>query len=165
MTTTFEGIEQVNTGILTSLQTDLNALVADNELEQIYFQNYSDLSEGIANVPLIQVYWQGHTTPDSIDRHTFRGGIKQIDATFHIDLYLDNRSNIDQIFPQMFPLLNAIDKTLQSQDTKPYFGVSKDVLKAFSIVSAERATFQYETSSDTSRSYPGVRFVISTRLF
>lgn len=165
MPTTFEAIEQINTGILTQLQTDLDLLVANSELEKVYYQDYSDLSEGIANTPLIQVYWQGHTTPDSIDRHTFRGGVKQLDAVFHIDLYLNNRANIDQIYPQMFPLLNAIDKTLQSQNEKPYFGVSKDVLKAFSIVSAERATFQYETSSDTVRQYPGVRFVISTRIF
>lgn len=158
---TFEDIALINTGIYETL------LPADSELA-IYSQNYDAISEGIINLPLYQVYWQNGTVGAAVDRATYRGGVRISDLTFHVDLFVDARSHSDKIFSAIFPLLNSIDEILASQDTKPYFGVltadGNPLIKSYQY-SYERATFVYEQGTDVNRQYPGVRFIINTRVF
>lgn len=158
---TFEDIALINTAIYETL------LPADSELA-LYSQNYDAISEGIVNLPLFQVYWQNGTVGSATDRATYGAGVRISDLVFHVDLYVDARNHSDKIFVSMFPLLNAIDEILSSQDRKPYFGLTRadgtPIIKSYQY-SYERATFSYETGTDVNRQYPGIRFIINCRVF
>lgn len=160
MSSSFAQLAQINTAIYDTLK------VADGLK---YHQNYDKLSEAITNTPLLQVHWSNKTTDVSgtTDRTTFRAGLRQTDMTFYADLYADVLGHINQIFPKIFPLVDAIDTILEDQDGKPYFGLVIDninVIKAFSW-SVEKTTFIYEQQTGTELKYPGVRFTINVRVF
>ena len=128
------------------------------------YQNYDQITEGIAGTPLLRVYWLDKTTDvsGSADRSTFRGGLRQTDMTFVADLYADTRGHINQIFPSIMPLVDNLDTIIEEQNIKPYFG--HDAIKAFQW-SVELTTFVHEQQAGTELKYPGVKFTFNVRVF
>jgi hypothetical protein len=151
----FELIADINTSIHDSLR------VCDEELQK-YSKNYDEIPEGIANLPLLMTYWVSKDTGEANDRATFRGGVRITDLVFFVDLYLDQRYASDQIFPQMFPLIDKIDGVLESFNEKPYF--ANTAIKSYHY-RAEHATFDYEGNDQSTHKYPGVRWTIDIRVF
>ena len=117
-------IEQMNSAIHDTLANNLTTVD--------YTQDYDDLTEGLANTPLVQVYWDALTTVStgsSTDRRTFGGDsnkkpVRSKTFIFHVDLYCDPRAHLDSMFVQMLPIVDEINNILEDQDQKPYFGLS-----------------------------------------
>ncbi|MBK8023517.1 MAG: hypothetical protein IPK19_19310 [Chloroflexi bacterium] len=118
-------------------------------------QDAGDLSEGVIDLPAVQVYWQGSTT--ALDRVTFGAGVRQTRLTFHADVYARQRSHLGEDMAKVLVLAEAVQTVLEAQGRPPFFGLAgiRDLRW-----SAERATFDYGGAA-----YAGVRFVIEVGVF
>lgn len=124
-------------------------------------QSYDELSEGMNDLPALQVYPEmGNQDPSgNADRTTFRAAVRQTELTIFADYYARQRSHIGEDMAALVSGIDAIVDELEKQDTKPYFGL--EGIKAFSW-SFRRVTFVY---GDPQVSYIGARFEIKVRVF
>ena len=130
-----------------------------------YTQNIGTLTEGLANTPCFQVYWEllnPVSEGSSTDRRTFGGDssnapVRTKRLVYHLDVYLDPRNHIDQIFVNMLQIVDAVNDILENQNTKPYFGLAG--IKSYTW-SCERGSTEYANIL-----YPTVRWVIEIYIF
>ncbi|MCK6580361.1 MAG: hypothetical protein L6Q98_19885 [Anaerolineae bacterium] len=117
------------------------------------------LTEGIADLPMLQVYWQSldTSTGSENDRIAMRGGVRVTQCVFHADVYARQRGMISEDAARTLELAEAVQEILEAQDVKPYFGLIG--VKSFRWT-AERVTFDYAGVA-----YAGVRFVITVWVF
>jgi len=127
-------------------------------------QSYNELTEGIHDVPLLQVYWDdlplvdSDSTPGQTDRMTFGGenARRQYTLVYFADLYAASRKEIGEDMGRLLPIVDEFITILESQ-TCPPFGV--EGVKSFQW-SAKRVTFEYNKVK-----YVGARFTLYIRLF
>ncbi len=130
-----------------------------------FAQSYNELTEGINNTPMLQVYWQSHLVdPDSnTAQRSFGGGkegvTRQTSLTFHADLFPRQRSHLDEDMGALLPLVDAIQAVLEAQRLKPYFGLVK--IEAIEGWSAQQVTFEYPNDVK----FLGARYIIRVRVF
>jgi hypothetical protein len=147
----------MNDAIFNTIQDNVTTIDPD------FIQNYNSLSEGLANTPAIQVYWQNFEPVSSgseTDRRTFGGDVKPVrrkDFTFNVDLYCDPIGHLDAVMPQMLPIVDELINILENQDQKPYFGLAD--IKAYTF-EAQRGVIEYANTN-----YPVVQFVINLVIF
>ena len=124
-------------------------------------QSYDELTEGVNDVPMLQVYPEnGNQDPSgNTDRTTFKAGVRQTMLTIHADYYAHQRVHIGEDMAALVSGIDALTDIFEAQDTKPYFGL--EGIQAFSW-SWQRVTFQY---GDPQYSYVGARFIINVRVF
>jgi len=122
-------------------------------------ESYDELSEGLQDMPLLQVYWEAsmQSPPGGTDRYTFQGGVRQSWITIHADYYAQQRSHLGEDMEALVDGIDALTDVLEGQDLKPYFGL--EGIKAFSW-EATRVTFDYAGVL-----YIAARFVIQVRVF
>lgn len=149
-------IAQINSAIHDTFANNLTTID--------YTQDYDTLTEGLANTPLLQVYWNSLnpvSEGSSTDRRSFGSAtVKPIRTKrylFNADLYLDPRSDIDRNFAQMLPIVDEINNILENQDDEPYFGLSG--IKSYTW-SCQRGNIEYAQTS-----YPVVQWVIEIYVF
>jgi hypothetical protein len=148
-------IAQINSAIHDTFANNLTTID--------YTQDYDNLTEGLANTPLLQVYWNTLnpvSEGSSTDRRTFSGGSKPIRTKrylFNVDLYLDPRSDIDRNFSQMLPIVDEINDILEEQDEQPYFGLAG--IQSYTW-SCQRGNIEYAQVL-----YPVVQWVIEIYVF
>ncbi len=146
-------IAEINTAIKDTLA------VADGLVRS---QNYNELSEGMNDYPTMQVYWNSGETDatNAVDRSSFGGGIKppvrQADLQFYVDVYATQRSDLAEDNDKLTTMASNIWTVLDQQVNPPY-GLS--AIRAHHWT-AQRVNFQYGDET-----YPGVRFIISVRVF
>jgi len=142
---------EINTAIATTLGAAASL---------VRTQDYDELTEGMADTPTLQVYWEEELSDPSgtADRTAFRGGIRQTDITFHADIYVNQRANIGEDMGRLYTAKDEIDDILQAQDTKPYFGLTG--IKALMQWSATRVIFSYGGAD-----YIGIRYFIPIKIF
>lgn len=142
--------------ILDAINTTLGAATIVNRS-----QSYDELTEGLHDFPLLQVYPEAGTQDPSggTDRTAFRGGVRQTEFTIHADYYARQRSHIGEDMNALVDGIDALTNIFEAQDTKPYFGL--DGIQAFKW-SWSRAVFTY---GDPNVSYVGARFVLTVRVF
>lgn len=154
----------INTGIHDTFVSDFvfpPALVA--ELVKMTWQDYGDITEGVANTPTIQFYWENMATVSSggdTDRQTFGGSSQPErikDFEFRLDLYLDRSAHMHKVFGHMLPLVDAVNDVFEAQNAKPYFGVAG--IKSFTF-ECERGQIEY-----SKQPYPVVQWLIGIRVF
>lgn len=124
-------------------------------------QSYDELTEGIQDMPLLQVYPEmlhGNAVGET-DRSTFRAGVRQTEIVILGDLYARQRSHMGEDMKAMVDSVDAIVTVIEAQDTKPYFALVG--IKAFSW-RGERVTFIY---GDNQQPYVGMRFYFTLRVF
>lgn len=123
-------------------------------------QGFDELSEGIHDMPLLQVYPEtGVQDPASdTDRTTFGAGVRQTDITIHADYYARQRSHMAEDMAALVAGVDAITNIMEEQDSQP-FGL--EGIKAFRW-HWQRVKFLY---GDPQLPYVGVRFVIVLRVF
>jgi hypothetical protein len=124
-------------------------------------QSYDELTEGVQDMPLLQVYPENGETDiaGNADRTSFRGGVRQAQVVLHADLFARQRSHIGEDMATLLPLVDAVIVRLEAQTVKPYFNL--DGIKAFHW-RWERVTFIY---GDQQLPYVGARFTLTLRLF
>jgi len=158
MASTTVNLSQLNTAIVTTMEELVVAGVV-NKVEDI-----SELSEGIQDQPMMQVYWQSivNDVSGSTDRTTFRGGVRQQDIVFHVDIYAQQRAHIGEDMSAMLTVVDAVIDKLEEQNIKPYFGLTEDAIRPIKAFSwqGDRAEFRYGDYQ-----YVGARFTLSFRVF
>jgi hypothetical protein len=125
-------------------------------------QSYDELTEGIADLPLLQVYpeaW-GPARTGSAHAITGRGGVRNWQGVFHADYYARTRSSIGEDMAVLVPGIDAIEAVLEAQQAKPLFGVAE--IESFNW-EASRVVFRYGT--ETYQQYIGARYVITVRVY
>ena len=122
-------------------------------------QSYSELTEGIEDLPLLQVYPQAGETDiaGSGDRTTFRAGVRQAEVLIHCDVLCRQRSHIDEDMAKTVEMVEAVQVVLEAQDVKPYFGLAG--IKGYHW-RWERVIFPYAGVE-----YFGARFFLTVRVF
>jgi len=132
----------------------------DNSTTLTRSQSYDELTEGIHDTPLLQVYPQsGVQDPDgTTDRTTFSAVVRQTEIVIHADYYAAERgASIGEEMSRLVDGIDAMTEIFEGQDQKPYFGL--EGIKAFAW-RWERVTFDYGGVS-----YVGARFFITLRVF
>ena len=122
-------------------------------------QDAADLTEGMPDLPALQVYWQSLSTDaDSADtdRRTFGAGVRVSRLTFHADVYARQRSHLGEDMARVLELAEAVQTVLENQTT-PLFG--EEHIQSCHW-SAQRVTFDYAGAS-----YAGIRFIIDLTVF
>lgn len=130
-----------------------------------YSQDYDELTEGMQDMPNLQVYWFSGPDTDPTSgsaRTTFKAGVRQKSITFHADLFARQRSNIGEDMSALLPLVDAIHDVLEAQQEQPYFGLEEGAIKAIESWDPRQVVFEY---GDQQIRYIGARFVIKVRLF
>jgi len=142
--------------ILNAIENTLGAAVGMARSE-----SYDELTEGIHDLPLIQVYPEsGAQDPaGTTDRTTFRGGVRQTDLVINVDLYAQQRAHIGEDMSKLVDMIDAMQDIFEAQDIKPFFGLAG--IQAFSW-SWQRVVFQY---GDPLRHYIGARFRLTIKVF
>jgi len=125
-------------------------------------ESYDELSDGLQDLPMLQVYWEATTQspPGGTDRHTFGGSgapVRQSWITIYADYYARQRAHLAEDMKSLVDGADEIQTILEAQDQKPYFNL--DGIQAFSW-EANRVTFDYAGVM-----YIAARFIIQVRVF
>lgn len=122
-------------------------------------ESYNELTEGIHDYPLLQVYWQStvNDVSGNDDRTAYRGGVRQKEYVFYADYYARPRSELKEDNAAVTNGAEALEAVLEAQNVKPYFGLAG--IKAFRW-QGERVAFEYGGTL-----YAGCRYMITLRVF
>ena len=118
----------------------------------LHTQSYDELTEGIQNTPLLQVYPVRGALRAETGQHTFRGVVRINDITIHADVYAKTRVNIGTDMAAVVDLHDDITDVLDLQKTGSPFSVTG--VKAFTY-SWDYAPFEYAGVG-----YVGIRYVM-----
>ena len=132
----------------------------DDATTLVRSQSYDELTEGIHDTPLLQVYPQSGSQDPSgtADRTTFSAGVRQTEVIVHADYYAAERgAGIGEEMARLVDGIDAMTNVIEGQDEKPYFGLTG--IKGFSW-RWDRVTFDYGGVN-----YVGARFMITLRVF
>ena len=137
-----------------AIASTLEAAAGINEV-----QRGETISESIQNYPMIQVYWSAEETDASNDlqQSTFRGGLRQSDQEFIVDVYCAPCAHIGQDLKVQMTCHQAVAAILRAQNTKPYFNLAG--IRSYHW-RAERVTIEYSGVQ-----YAGVRVTVSVRTY
>lgn len=148
--------------IVDSIETTLSAAAS-----LVRSQSYDELTEGIHEYPLLQVYPSANTGTSrgsETDRFSFEGPVpvgavvKHLSVKeyiIHADLYARQRSHINEDMEQLVDTINELEDILDGQDPQSLFGRAD--LFSFRW-SWSQVTFEYAGVM-----YLGARFIITVR--
>ena len=117
-------------------------------------QSYDQLKEGVADTPLLQVYWQ--STDSDPEQLTYRQGVRPTRHVFHADLYARQRSMLDEDMAAVLEMAHAIMVKLK-QGEGPLFDL--EGLRSLTW-RAERVQFEYANAY-----YAGARFLLTVEVY
>ena len=126
-------------------------------------QNYSELTEGINDAPLAQVYWESLNSPGigGMPANTLPTKRFTRDLLFRIDLFVKRRNNLDENMKAVVVWADRLwDKLEETVLVCDYFGDSAIWVTSWS---AQRVVFDYGNTSP-SLLYPGVRCELTVRV-
>lgn len=149
-------IAEINTGIATTLGAATGIVRVQDAAKP---SEDEGLTEGIGDVPMMQVYWNAGVcdSPGETDRRTFGGRVRQAHVTYFVDVYARQRSHLSEDFAAQLELTEAVWNVLEDQQSPPFFDI--DGCKALRW-SAERTIFDYGQVQ-----YAGVRFTVEVWVY
>lgn len=127
-------------------------------LDGLRVQPYDKITEGIPDLPLLQIYLDNAVVDDlgTNAQASFGGAVRRTHAQAFVDGYARQRSHLGEDLRAQMQLIDALDTKLAQQTTVPFFGLS--TIKDFHW-KWERATFSI--GEGTSKiDYAGCRFTI-----
>jgi hypothetical protein len=150
---------QINNAISDTMDEIGTIDIIDGDTVTVYVEGCTELSEGVPDTPLIQVYPETGIVDmiTATDRHTFRGGGRAEEQTWNIDAYATRRAHIGEDFKALLPLIDAVTGKLEEQDVKNYFGLS--AIQSFAWT-WQRSLFVFAQAE-----YVGCRFIVTVRIF
>lgn len=132
-------------------------------------QSYDQLTEGIHDYPLLQVYVENNDVDrgQQTERTSFTGATRQKGYTVYADVYARQRSNIAEDMAQLVTTVDELEDILEAQDalvahSSPLFGLTEaghPVIRSFRW-SWSRVVFEYGGVQ-----YMGARFVLNLIVF
>lgn len=137
-----------------------NALT--NATGVVRVEAYDELSEGIPDTPMLQVYPDAAETDiesDGTGNATFGAGVRRTKINLFVDGYAKQRSYLGEDIRAQIALIDAIDGVLSNQRRKPFFGLPG--IQQFRW-SWQRVTYPI---GDGSVKYAGVQFLIEVYVF
>ncbi len=125
-------------------------------------QDTTQITEGIHDLPLLQVYPEsGEVDPSGrTDRTTFGAGVQQDRMVIHADLYVRQRSHLQEDMDTLIDMIDAVIYTLKHDAADTMFG-GLDNFQGFHW-SWQRVIFEY---GDPLAKYVGARFRIEVTTF
>lgn len=129
-----------------------------DEIDGLYVQSYGDLTDGIADTPLLQVYWQSFVedATGNSDRRAPLKAVVMSDDVFHLDLYAAVRGELAQDIPKVMEWMDKMREKMYEQ-TSVYFGEAG--IKGFKW-SGRRVNLRYGNDD-----YAGARFELTVKVF
>lgn len=145
--------------ICDAIETTLSAATTLTALAGTHSQSYDELTEGVNDLPMLQVYPQSGSQDAAgrTDRTTFGGGNRQTEFVIHADYYARERSHIGEDMALLVNGIDAMQTIFEAQDKKPYFALAG--IQSFRWT-WDRVQFAYGNTA-----YMGARFVITVRVF
>jgi len=131
--------------------------IMDDAASLVRSQTYDELTEGIHDYPLLQVYPEENTGTDwtgETDRVTLSGKHSVKEYTVHADIYAQQRANIAEDMKKCVDVANEMEDILDDL-SYPLFGLA--CVTSFRW-SWRRVVFEYGGVK-----YMGARFVIVVR--
>jgi hypothetical protein len=124
--------------------------------------SYNQLTEGIEDTPLAEVYWQsGNTDPiGGQDRIAYGAAARATDLVYHVDVYAATRNDLGENMKTLVDLVDAFWTRLETITTGDILGITG--VRAIKW-QAERVTF--ERPAGSAIRFFGFRFVITVRIF
>jgi len=123
--------------------------------------DYDEMPEAVSNddTPALVVYFQAleEDPTNQTASSTFRSVVRQRDWIFHVDVLAEQRNHLAQNNKKMCEMADAIIDTLETQDSRPFFGV--DGAQQFKFT-AERVVINLGAVD-----FYGIRFIITVRSF
>lgn len=142
-------------------ELDVTGVLGADGLHQV--QNYHELTEGINDAPLAQIYWESLNSPGigGMPAYTLPNKRYSRDVLFRVDLYVARRNNLDENMKAVVVWADRLwDKLEETVLTCDYFG--DDAIWVLNW-SAQRVVFSYGNTSP-SLLYPGVRCELTVRV-
>ena len=153
----------IGSDVCTAIAGVLNDLVVSGDLNRI--QNYDELTEGMNTLPTLQVYperWEVDIGGET-DRTTFTDaataipGVRQTEVIIRLDLYVRQRSQLNEDWGEAVDLADTLSDKLDEQSGCPLF----DQVGIRSMHwTCQRVVFEYATVL-----YTGFRFELTIRIF
>lgn len=143
-------------------ELDVTGPLGANGLHQV--QNYNELTEGINDAPLAQIYWESLNSPGIGEMPVTTLPTKRPtrDLLFRVDVFVQRRNNIDENMKNVVVWADRLwDKIEETLIICGYFGD-----KSIYVISwnAQRVVFDYGSTNTASMLYPGVRCEINVRV-
>ena len=149
--------------ICTAVHTVMEELVVSGDLNRV--QNYDELTEGMNTTKTLQVYpenWEVDIAQDT-DRSTFVDGVtgvpgvRQTDVLLRLDLYVRQRSQLNEDWGDAVDLASVVSDKLDEQGSCPLF--AQTGIRSMHWT-CQRVVFDY-----ASILYTGWRFELRLRIF
>jgi len=123
--------------------------------------DYDEMPEAVNNddTPALVVYFQAleEDPTNQTASSTFRSVVRQRDWIFHVDVLAAQRNHLNENNKKMCEMADAIIDTLETQDSRPFFGVAGAQQFKFT---AERVVINLGAVD-----FYGIRFIITVRSF
>jgi len=128
-------------------------------------QSYNQLTEGMNDLPTLQVYpdsWETSMGSDTdriafVDPLTGIPGHRYTEVVLFLDLYARQRSQLDEDWGAAINMADALDNQLNLEGACPHFGLAG--IRTFRWF-AQRVIFTYAEIN-----YAGFRFTLTIRIF
>lgn len=130
------------------------------QIPSLSVQSYNQLTDGIPELPLLQVYWWKFiedATTDS-DRAASKHTMTVSDDTYRLDLYAKTRSELREDMPAVMDMLSKMREAFYAQTTT-YFGL--DAIKS----AKWQGQFGLLKYGEPKISYAGARITLTIRIF
>ena len=146
--------------LITDMCTGIkNVVELATGVERAY--DYDEMPEAVNNddTPALVVYFQAleEDPTNQTASSTFRSVVRQRDWVFHVDVLAAQRNHLNENNKIMCEMADAIIDTLETQDSRPFFGVAGAQQFKFT---AERVVINLGAVD-----FYGIRFIITVRSF
>lgn len=142
--------------IMNAMKTTLAAVPGVVKVEA-----YDNLSESIQDMPLIRLYPEkAAVLSEEAGQNTFGKGVQTTNLIVKGQVYVRQRSHIDEDHKAQIDMLDIISTTLESL-SRPYFGVQGVQALGWEF---ELVTFTQGEGQSITR-YPGLNFTLRLKIF
>lgn len=149
--------------ICTAIHTVIEELVTTGDIERV--ENYNELREGVNTTPTVQVYperWEVDAATDTdrttfVDGSTGLPGVRQTALVVRLDVYVRQRSQLNEDWGEAVDLASTISDKLDEQGGCPLFAQAGIRSMHWTC---QRVVFDYAGVL-----YTGWRFEIVVRVF
>jgi len=149
----------------TTLVVDVQEAIAttlDDALADVRVEALEDLSDGLADLPMIQVQFTGYSMDPmgGTDRSSFQGGVKQVEMNVELWGFIRQRGVFADDVVAMSEWADLIRNVLEAQDTTHFGTTGSPRIRSFA-----HSTETIAWDAADNRSILGFRTTLTLRIF